>query len=136
MSALYPSYKADLLEGTIDLLTADVRLQLLDDTYTFDPTDTVLLDVPSGARRGAPVLLAGKTITVPEQGVFDANDATIPSVPTGTDVVAYVLYEDVGGTDSSRRLILYADGFFVQPNGGPIVIQHDDSAVRIFRLPA
>jgi hypothetical protein len=133
MSALYPSFKQAMLEGGFDLETVNVRLQLLDASYTFDPADAFAADITSGARRGNPALVTGKTLNVPAPGVFDANDTSVPSVPFGTDVVAYVLYRDTGSLGTSD-LIAYMDGFFVAPNGGPVLIEHDDGPFRIFAL--
>jgi hypothetical protein len=133
MSALYPSYKQAMLEGTVSLLNDPIRLQLLAQGFDYDPAHKFLADVPDNAKRGAPAVVAGKTTNVPEQGVFDALDTSVASVPAGGAITAYVLYRDTGNPATSP-LVAYIDGFYLEPQGGPVLMQHDPGPERIFAL--
>jgi hypothetical protein len=133
MSALYPLFKQLMLEGDVSLMDDTVRLQLVDGAYGYNPAHLYLSDVPSGVRRGAATALTSKTTNLPERGVFDAADTQIGSVPAGDPITSYVLYVDTG-TEASSPLVAYVDGFYLEPLGGPVLIQHDDDDDRIFRL--
>lgn len=132
MSALYPSFEALMLTAGIDLENdVGVKLWLVNTaSYTYSPGHRWLSDVTVGARVGVPVALAGRTVNVPWDGVFDAADTIVPAV-TGPPVGAYVLFKDTG-VEATSPLIAYIDGFYVEPNGGAILIQHSNGPFRIF----
>lgn len=134
MSAFYPSFKALLLTAGIDCENdTGVKLQLIDVTeFPFDPLDEFFADVPMLARVGVAVALTGRTVDDPVQGAFDAAATSIPAV-SGPTVGAYVLFKDTG-SEATSPLMLYQDGFTVEPNGGAIVIEHDPDGFRIFTL--
>lgn len=130
MSALYTSYKESLLGTSPNLATADVRGVLVDTgTYTFSAAHTNLSQITSGARIGTPVALTGKTIT---GGVFDAADPTYTGV-SGASIEAVVLYVH-NATETAATLIGFFDGLTLQPNGGNITIQWDNTASKIFAI--
>ena len=123
-NALYTKGKEALLDGSINLEANTIKCVLVDAAdYTVNlSTHDNLDDIPSGARVGTPQTLGSKTFT---GGVFDAADATFPSV-TGDPCEAIVIYKDTG-TESTSRLLAYIDtaasGLPVTPNGGNIQIQ-------------
>ncbi|MFB6512099.1 hypothetical protein ACWCYZ_16715 [Streptomyces virginiae] len=124
-SALYPSFKALLLGGDIDLAADDIRAVLIDSAdYTYSSGHDFLDDVAAGARVAVSGALASKTIT---GGVFDAADVTFTAA-TGDSVEAIVLYKHTG-SDATAPLIAYIDGVSVTPNGGNIVAQWNASGI-------
>jgi hypothetical protein len=124
-SALYPSFKALLLNAGLNLASADIRAIIVDSAdYTYSAAHDFLDDVPAGARVAVSSALASKTTT---GGVFDATDVTLSAV-TGDSVEAVVLYHHTG-TDATSELIAYIDGVSVTPNGGNITIQWNASGI-------
>lgn len=124
-SALYPSFKALLLSGGIDLTSADIRAIIVDSAdYTYSAAHDFLDDVTAGGRVAVSSSLASKTVT---GGVFDAADVTYSAV-TGDSVEAIVLYKHTG-TDATSNLIAYIDGVSVTPNGGSIVVSWNASGI-------
>lgn len=124
-SALYPSFKALLLGGDIDLASDDIRAIIVDTAdYTYSAAHDFLDDVPAGARVAVSSALGSKTIT---SGVFDAADVTFSAV-TGDSVEAIVLYKHTG-VDATSSLIAYIDGISVTPNGGNIVASWHASGI-------
>lgn len=127
-SALYPSFKALLLGGDIDLANDTIKAALIDTgTYTYSSAHDFYNDL-SGVV-GTPGTLASKSIT---SGVFDAADQVYSSV-SGASVEAVVLYKDTGNTATSD-LIAYIDGISVTPNGGNITVAWDNGSSKIFAL--
>lgn len=130
MSALYDKAREQYLAGNYDFDGDDVRAVLIDSAdYTFSAAHDFLDDVPSAARVGTPVALAGKTVTA---GVADANDTTLTSV-TGDPCEAIILFNHTG-SDATAELICHIDGISVTPNGGNITIVWDSGANKIFKL--
>jgi hypothetical protein len=141
-NALYPTYKALLLNpgtlgstsGTaVDLADDTIKVALVDTgTYTYSAAHDFYDDVSAGVI-GTPQTLGSKTTT---SGVFDAADVTFTSV-SGSTVEAIVIYKDTG-TASTSCLIAYIDtgvtGLPVTPNGGNITITWDSGASKIFAL--
>jgi hypothetical protein len=128
-NALYTKGKEGLLDGSINLETHTIKVQLIDTAdYTVNlSTHDNFDDVPSAARVGSPVALASKTFT---NGVFDAADVTLTSV-TGDPSEALILYKDTG-TESTSRLFAYIDtatGLPVTPTGVDIAIQWNASGI-------
>lgn len=120
-NALYPKFKEALLGAGINLASDTIAAILVDTgSYTYAATDQYLSAIPSAARIGSPVVLAGKSVS---NGVFAAANSTFTSVPAGTGsaatVEALVLYKSTG-TDSTSPLIAYIDtatGLPFTPNG-------------------
>jgi hypothetical protein len=95
--------------GLIDLLTADIRFQVVNNTYVASKTTHEFFSsVGAGARvtGGFSPALAGKALT---GLIFTATDPIFPSVDgAGTSPVAVVLLVWTG-VDATSRLLLYAD---------------------------
>lgn len=134
-SALYDKAREEYLAGNYDFDGDDVRMVLVNVSgagtlYTFSAAHTVMTSVNAASRISTPVALASKTVT---NGVADAADATATSV-SGDTCEALILFNEGGGTDATRELIAYIDGFTVTPNGGNITAVWDNGANKIFKL--
>lgn len=136
-SGLYRSYKKAALDSTAEDMSSEtlVKLLLIDVAdYTVDlATHDFLNDVAAGAREEGPVTLTTTTTDSPEGGVFDAANTTFTAA-TGDPCEALVIYTEGGGTDATRPLVAYIDGFSVTPNGGDINVNWDNGVNRIFKL--
>lgn len=119
-NAAYPKGREALL-GSVDLSADDIRVLVVDlDLYAYNSAHDFLDDVPGGAQIAASGSLASKTIT---NGVFDAADTTIATVPTATNL-GLIVYKHTG-TASTSRLLFYVDtGSDIPFNstGGGIVV--------------
>ncbi len=133
-SALYPKAKQSFLSQSpsIDLDSGTIKVALVSTTdYTYSAAHQYKSSVTSyGASTDQ--TLGSKAVT---DGVFDAGDATFPSVAvdTGKAANALVIYQFVTN-DADSPLIAYIDGFSVTPNGGNINVVWDDGANKIFKL--
>jgi hypothetical protein len=121
-NALYPSFKASLLVGGINLATADIKVVLVDlADYTYSSAHDFLDDVAAGGRVATSGNLASKTTT---GGVFDSADPVFTAA-TGDQAEALILYVDTGSAATSN-LIAFLDtgvtGLPVTPNSGDINI--------------
>lgn len=133
-NALYDLGRQKFLEGSIVILTDNIKMVLVDTaTYTVNlATDEFLDDIPAGERVATSGNLASKTSTL---GVFDAADIVLSAV-TGDVSEALVIYKDTG-TASTSPLIAFIDtatGLPVTPNGNDITITWDNGANKIFKL--
>lgn len=130
---LYDKGREGILDRTIDM-TGDVRVMLVESTYTFSAAHDFLDDITSGNDNGRSAALASKTYT---SGVFDAADTTI----TATAAIAcnaLVIYQHTG-SDATARLIAYIDtptsGLPFTPSASQVVnIAWDNGANKIFKL--
>jgi hypothetical protein len=130
---LYDKGREGILDGTIDM-TGDVRVMLVESTYTFSAAHEDLADITAGNDNGRSAALASKTYTA---GVFDAADTTI----TATAAVpcnALAIFQHTG-TDSTARLIAYIDtpasGLPFTPSASQaVIIAWDNGANKIFKL--
>lgn len=133
-NALYDKYRQAALEGSIAILTANVKFVLVDSAdYTVNlATHQFLSDIASAGRVATSANVSGKSTT---NGVFDCNDLTLTAV-TGDPSEAVVGYADTG-TATTSPLICYIDsatGLPVIPNGGDITVTWDNGANKIFKL--
>ena len=140
-NVLYDVGRNYFLQGSINVLTAAIRAQLLSisnqpTAYVFNASlDTVFASVPTGARVGfsAPSL-GTKTAT---SGIFDAAD-TVFSAVSGPTVGALALFVSTATANGSDwPLVAYIDtatGMPVGPNGGDITAQWDNATNKIFKL--
>jgi hypothetical protein len=92
-----------------------------------------LSSIPAGARTATSANLTAKTVAA---GIADASDATFTAVPVDSSQEYVVIYQDTGDVNTSR-LIAFIDtatGLPVTPNGGDIVVEWSNGAVKIFKL--
>lgn len=133
-NTLYDNARKMFLEGQLNWLTDDIKVQMVD-TGSYTPnfsTHLYLADIGVGARIGPSALLTSKATT---GGAADAADATLSSV-SGASIEAIVLYKDTG-VEGTSPLIAYIDtatGLPITPNGGDIIITWDNGTNKIFRL--
>ena len=112
-----------IVKQDFSLLGDDIRVTL---TRGYMPTGSEdflssLVGVEGTSCRFSP--LTGKT----QSGfTFSSDDATIGSIPVQTSVDMAWFYADVGGSDSTRRLIFYSNewtGFPFTPTGAGFTIK-------------
>lgn len=104
---VYPLTVRAFEEGEIDLLTATLMAQLVDDTYLFSTAHDFLDDVPSAVRISAPVAAVLDEIDV--TGVVWLNDSLEwLAVPAGSTVAGVVFYVDTG-TEATSRCLVHID---------------------------
>jgi hypothetical protein len=117
-NAVYPKARKAAYSGALNLLTAALKLCLIDTgTYTYSAAHEFLADVPGGAQLKFTGLLTGKTIG--DDGALHFDNPTFASV-TSVSAEAVILVIDTGVAASSR-LIVYKDsgitGLPVTPAG-------------------
>jgi hypothetical protein len=125
---LYPLAKQAFLTAGMNLSSDNIKLALLDNTYTYSGAHQHVSDLTGIIVRSGN--LASKSVT---NGVFNAANETITAVVTGHTIVAVVGYDDTG-TDSTSQLIWYDDGISTNTNGGDITVNFDTGAAKIFAL--
>lgn len=126
---IYNSFKAKIMDGSIDLDTDTIKVALVTATYTpnqdtHDFFDDVTNEVSGTGYTAGGATLASKTVTADttdNEGVFDAADVTW-STSTITARGA-VIYKSTG-TASTSALICYLDfGSDQSSSAGDFTIQ-------------
>ena len=115
--AIYNIFRAELLNGNIDLVNDTIKVMLLTNAYTPDvDAHTYISDVSANEVSGSGytaggATLANKSVTqdnTNDRGVFDADDV---SWPNSTITARYaVLYKDTGTPSTSPILAIYDFG--------------------------
>lgn len=133
--AIYNSFKAKIMDGSIDLDTDTIKVALVTSTYTPNiDTHVFFSDVTNevsgtGYTAGG-ASLASKVVstdTTDDEGVFDANDVTW----TTSTITARgaVLYKSTG-TSSTSPLICYFDfGSNQTSSAGDFTIQWNSEGI-------
>jgi hypothetical protein len=110
---LFPKGKQGLIDGSIDLDTATIKVSLVRG-YTYNAAHDFVDDVTgAGGTLVATATLSSKTVT---DGVFDAANVTFSSVASGAACDTLIVYQASavgGGADvgaSSQRVIAFIDG--------------------------
>ena len=101
-SGMYNRFKANLMNGEIDLEADTIKVMLLDDSHSFTATHNVIGDVSANEIAGAGYTagggtLVGKSVTQGATTKWDATDIQWTSA-TFTTYHA-VIYDDTIGTD-------------------------------------
>jgi hypothetical protein len=114
-SAIYNSFKRDLMNGSIDLDTDSIKVMLVTSTYTADidahtKRSDITNEVTGTGYSAGGSALATKVVAVDntnDRGTFDADDVTW----TTSTITARgaVLYKSRGGASSADELICYVD---------------------------
>lgn len=111
-SAWFPSGKAGVMNGGIDLDTSDIRVMPLQSGYTYSAAHDNLDDIIAGNRAGSAVALGSKTIITPgspaNARALDAADTALGVLANAGNAVALYLHT---GTESTSTLLAYIDGF-------------------------
>lgn len=111
---IYNSFKAKIMDGSIDLDTDTIKVALVTSTYTpnqdtHDFFDDVTNEVSGTGYTAGGATLASKTVTADttdNEGVFDAADVTWAS--STITARGAVIYKSTG-TASTSALICYLD---------------------------
>jgi hypothetical protein len=141
MSFIYNPALQGFAEGSFDLLTANVKIALVQISGTGTPysanqaSDQFLSAVPSGAIAALSPNLSAKTVT---NGIFGAANFSFGSVTFGQPCAALVMFIDTG-TPSTSPLIAYLDatnyaGLPVTPIGANISVSLANTGNLIFSL--
>lgn len=134
-NALFDKGRQAILEGSIAILTVNIKLVFVDhgvDTPSVS-TDDFLDDISAGARIATSGNFASKTST---NGVFDADDVVVSSV-SGAQFESVVIYNDTPAAESAKHLIAYIDtatGLPFTPTGNNVTVAWDNGSNKIFRL--
>lgn len=128
-SALYNSFKRDIMNGAIDLDTDTIHVALVTSTYTQDiDAHTKFSDITNevsgtGYTAGG-AALASKVVAVDntnDRGSFDAADSSWTS--SSITARAAIIYKKRGGAASADELIAYIDfGANKTSDGGTFLI--------------
>lgn len=129
-NAIYPAFKEQILQGGVNMSTADIRVLLYDTAISgYVSTHVYVGDLNAAdiiARTAAG--LGTKTFT---NGTFDAADTSFSAV-TGDISEALIIYV-YNASDAAARLIAYIDtgvtGLPVTPNGGNINVTWDAAGI-------
>lgn len=115
-SAVYNTFKSDMLSGNVDLANDTIKLSLHTSTYTPDiDADEFYDDVDNEVGASGTYAAGGATLTATvatddtdDEGVFDATDVSFASA---TITARYaIIYKVVGaGTPADDPLVLYID---------------------------
>jgi len=132
---LYSSMKEDFLNGSIDLLSVNLKVALVRSGYVVDiDNHQYLSDVGEANIAATSSPLENITIT---DGILDAENETI--VNYGTSGFSYLIIYESTGLAATSRLIAYmdsADGLPVSSTTDTIsiTIQWSDLITKIFSL--
>lgn len=129
-SALYNSFKRDIMNGAIDLDTDSIKILLVTSSYTQDidahtKRSDLTNEVSGTGYSAGGSALATKVVSADNtdnEGVFDADDLTwSTSTITARGAVAY---KARGGASSADELICYFDfGADKSSSGGNFTLQ-------------
>ncbi|MDP6971528.1 MAG: hypothetical protein QF921_08465 [Pseudomonadales bacterium] len=138
---LYPEGAEFIMNGAINLSTADLRIALLTSGYTYSAAHNFMDDC-SGGFIGAYNATPGATTgfspqlasVVSANGNLNAEDATIAGVAAGSTITQWVLYEN-NASSSAAKLIMHqhldgsANPISIATNGGDISIAFNASGL-------
>ena len=132
---IYGKAKESLFKGEINLISNQVKILLVDNTYTpYQNTHQYVSDVLSTSIKDRSDPLQNVTVNL---GILDANDISISDYPGGAfnAVIGY----QVGTTDANSRLIFYVDTATGLPFTGasstsPVTIIWENNANKIIAL--
>jgi hypothetical protein len=123
-NAMSNEFRRALLAADIDPLADNIKVVLLDNTYTFSSAHDNLDDVGAGARVATSGNLATKTGT---DGYFNSDDVVFTAVAAGDTITQLWVYKDSGVEGTSKLMAYYdtnaaAAAISVATNGGDITV--------------
>lgn len=123
-NALANAFRLALLNADIDPLADNIKVVLVDSTYTFSAAHDNLDDVGAGTRIATSGNLASKTGT---DGYFDSADVVFSALGAGDTIVGLWVYKD-SGVESTSKLMAWFD-----TNGAaaPISVATDGGDVTV-----
>lgn len=101
--ALFPSYRAALLDNGVDLISGNVKVCALSASYTYSSAHDFHNDLTNIIATSGN--LASKTNT---NGVFDSADISLGSPAGGSTITQIVMFLDTG-TSATSPLVYYYD---------------------------
>lgn len=144
MAGIYNRAKAKILDGSLNLLTANLKVMLVTSAYVFNP-DHDFVSTPAvnelsgtgyvggfgGSGRKA---ITGRSVTEDDtldRGFLDGSDITWPAINSGTAAASIIFVE--GTTDGDSTLVAYIDtgGFPKVTNGADLVLAWSNSPAGI-----
>lgn len=141
-STVYNSFKGQIMDGTIDLDTDDIRIMLVKTSYTENPDHTFVDDGSANDPASHEIVatnyvrkaLASETVTVDntnDRAEFDAADVTWTALGGATNdtVQGAVVYRH-NAADSAAELICFIE--FSSPfptNGSDLTIQFNAEGI-------
>jgi len=129
-NTFYDQGRLDIVEGNYDWSTAIIKAILLDGTYTYDHTSTILGDLSAHRVAGSTDQTLGGG-AVGAGGVASADSVSFTGISAGLTVKGLALYWDAGG--GNFPLILYQDtgtGFPLTTTGATITVDWNGTAVH------
>ncbi len=135
-NAVYPKGREGFAGGDVAWDSDTIKLVAVDSGYVYGAAHDFLNDVDAGARVATSAAFSSKTIT---DGVLDAADVTLASLPAGDVITAIVVYQDTGNEATSRLLLFFdtkADttAISVSTNGGDVVITWSNGSTKIAQI--
>jgi hypothetical protein len=138
MSAVYPNFRENVLQGAYNLSTATVKVALLTSSYVYSSGHTnygqLTAGLLTGGGRSTDKTLSSKTFT---GGVFDAADpSTWTGIGAGQTISQFIVYID-SGSDATSFLIAQVDsgsGLPLSTAGGSVNLVFDNGANKIFAI--
>jgi hypothetical protein len=136
ISAFYNWAKGALLDGTIDLLTKNLKVMVVGPTYTFDPDhlyiDTGGANDPVDARLTGTTdqTLATRVVVIDnanDRAYFIADPVTFTSVPGAQSITSVLIYDDTGNPTTSKIVARISVNHVT--DGGSVLIQWPSGAV-------
>jgi len=129
-NAFYDQGRLDIVSANYDWDGAVIKCILLDGTYTYDHTSTILADVQAHRVAGSTdQVLAGAAVG--SGGVASADSVSFTGISSGLTVKGLAIYWDAGG--GNFYLILYQDtgtGFPLTTTGATVTIDWNSTAVH------
>lgn len=135
-NTIYPKGREGFAGGDIAWDADTIKLVAVDSGYTYDGAHDFLNDVGAGTRVATSSAFTTKSIT---NGVLDADNVTLSSLPAGDTITAIIVFQDTG-VESTSRLILFYDtkadttAISVATNGGDVVVTWSNSSTKIAQV--
>lgn len=128
-NALAAKFREALLGADIDPLADNIKVVLLDATYTYSAAHDNLDDVDAGARVATSANLGSKTGT---DGYFDSADVVFSALAGGDTITQLWVYKDSGAEGTSKLMAYYdtnaaAAAISVATNGGDVTVSPNAS---------
>lgn len=132
---IYPKGRQAFARGEIDWDSDNIKLLLVDATYTFDPAHDFHADVSGTAIVATSGNLTGKDST---DGICDAADVVVATV-SGDVITQVIVYRD-SGSSATSQLILFFDStaasvlISLTPDGTGVRVRWSNGPNKIFKL--
>lgn len=129
-SRLYNEGALKLLDRTVDYISDNIAVLLVDNTYSFDVSHEFVDDLSGEAVNDtgsgyARIALEGKDISLNASAnavVFDSNDVSYTAIATTNTLAGAVLYKDTG-SDATSDLVAFIDFADLSTNGSDVDLQ-------------